>query len=112
MPDYVGFLGVRPVGDLAQTASLLGEALGITFREDQEGRFDEFPAFIAERDGVEYALLGSPPASEDLRDSPTSDFELQVSSLHRTTGAAEIDISAELVEKLSRNGALQSWELR
>jgi len=70
---------IQPAGSLEQTATALGRALGgLTFIKDEQGRFDEYPAFIAEKDGLRYALLGAPDPANDLRDEPIDDFNLLV----------------------------------
>jgi hypothetical protein len=111
MPKYSGYVGIAPVRRLAETAAILGDVLGLVFTEDTEGRFDEFPAFIAEASGLQYALLGIPDADEDIRDNPTNDFELQVVSTVPTSGNAT-DISEELIAKLKKDGRLKCWLLK
>jgi hypothetical protein len=111
MARYCGHVGIEPIEDFAQTAKILGEALGgLNFVQDQEHRFDEFPAFVAVDNGIEYALLGVTDPSDDLRDQQTSDFELQVHSYAATTGE-KIDISMQLVERIANDGRILGWVL-
>ena len=109
MTHYFAYLGIERIGDPAQTAMLVGEALDLDFLEDLAGRF-EYPAFIAEKDGVEYALLGVPPAAGDVRDQARLDYALQVRSLHSAPNAEKVDISVELVSELTHGGVF-SWGL-
>lgn len=74
-----GYGGIKPQGTLAETAALLGRALGaLDFQFDTEYRYDEYPAYLAERDGLRYALLGVPAPEDDVREVPTDDFQLMV----------------------------------
>jgi hypothetical protein len=111
MPKYFGYVGIEPVGGLAETAAVLGDVLGLAFAEDTQGRFDEFPAFIAASSGLQYALLGIPDEAEDIRDNPTKDFEIQVTSTGSASGTAT-DISEELLAKLKKDGRLKCWLLK
>ena len=111
MTRYFGYVGIEPIGNLAQTAKILGEALGgLNFVQDHERKFDEFPAFVAVSDGIEYALLGVPDPSEDLRDEPSSDFELQAHPYGDVTGE-KVDISTQLIERLANDGRIRGWML-
>lgn len=103
-------VGIRPLGDLGATAEALGGALGLHFVEDSGGRYDEFPAYVAEREGHEYALLGVPNPQDDLRENKTDDFELMVSVPNNAPGV-EVDISQDLVTKINQDGRLQCWLL-
>ena len=66
-------IGIKPMGSLAETALVLGKALGgIAFVQDTEGRFDEYPA-IAESGRLRFALLGVPgPADIETSQAQTS----------------------------------------
>jgi hypothetical protein len=80
--------------------------LNLAFAKAEPGEFDEFPAFVAIASGLRYALLGVPDPSEDICDEPSTDFELQVSSITRTAEPA-IDISKELLAKLKEGSRLR-----
>ncbi len=108
-----GHVGIEPVGDLSETAALLGSVLGgLIFSEDTQRRYDEFPAYLAERGALRYALLGVPDPDDDLRDDPTMDFELIVEPLALLQGSAKADISDELIEKLRNDGRINCWSLK
>jgi hypothetical protein len=95
-----------------ETASILGRILGgLEFVEDIQGRYDEFPAYVAEKDGYRYALLGVPAPEEEIRDNPTKDFELMLLPILPLTNATKIDVSDELILKISRDG-LKCWSLK
>lgn len=111
MSNYFGYIGIEPAGSLSETARKLGEVLGLVFSEETERRFDEFPAFVAEAESLQYALLGIPDEDEDIRENPTNDFELQVTSKGPASGNA-IDISEELFARLQRDGRLKCWLLK
>jgi len=112
MARYFAHLGIEPMGDLSQTAIILGEALaGLEFVEDTQRRFDEFPAFIGQEDDATYAFLGIPDPSEDLRDEPSSDFELQVMPGQHATGES-VDISDQLIARIRTDGRLRCWSLK
>ncbi|MFZ6044714.1 hypothetical protein ACFW0H_01095 [Pseudomonas sp. CR3202] len=105
-------VGIKPVGTLSETAKVLGEILAVSFFEDKSGRFDEFPAFIAEATHIRYALLGNPDPEEDLRDDPTEDFELVIEPRDQTLTSQKADKSDELVSIISLDGRIDCWVLR
>ena len=110
--DKFGYVGIEPHGALAETASLLGRALGnLDFQADTESRYDEYPAYIADRNGLRYALLGVPAPEDDIRDEPTSDFQLMVKPLSLGPAGSKMDISAELAKKIQESGLLNCWPL-
>lgn len=112
MPRLVGYVGVKPVGDLAETAAIVGEALGgIVFARDTRGLFDEFPAFVAETSDVRYALLGTPEPGQDLRDNPTGDYALHIESLSSEQGKV-LDISEQVLATLKKDARLSCWPLK
>lgn len=78
---------IEPDHSLAETARIVSSALGIALEEEVTGRFEEFPAYLAERAGVMYALLGPPEREHDIRENPTNDYCLQV--WPESSGAAE-----------------------
>jgi len=105
-----GHVSIEPLGTLAETAALLGRALGnLVFQADTEYRYDEYPAYIAERDGLRYALLGVPAPEDDIRDVPTSDFELMVETISSEPVTSSLDISDELLKEIKESGLLNCW---
>lgn len=109
-----GHVGIQPVGSLADTAKLLGEVLGgLAFVEDDRGRYDEYPAYIAEHNGLRYALLGVPAPEDDVRDSPSDDFALMIEPLVLQRGAPrpDADVSEETIKLIQSDGRLTCWAL-
>ncbi|MGT0244772.1 hypothetical protein [Burkholderia pyrrocinia] len=107
-----GYVGIEPHGTLAETATLLGRALDeLPFQADTEFKYDEYPAYVAERDGLRYALLGVPAPEDDVRDVPTNDFQLMVKPISLELESTRIDISNELAKKINESGLLKCWLL-
>lgn len=63
---------------LAETAQIIGEILGVKFIPETTGRYEEFPALVAEAIGVSYALLGSPDPEHALSDEPMSTYQFDI----------------------------------
>ncbi|WP_338523927.1 hypothetical protein NUH87_30190 [Pseudomonas batumici] len=109
---YFADIGVRPCGNLFETASVLGRVLLIEFFEDKSGRFEEFPCFIAEGQGLTYALLGVPDLEYDLRDGRVTDFELVVRSNNWSLHSkSKVDISEGIVFKVNSVIGKVCWVL-
>jgi hypothetical protein len=107
-----GHVGIQPMGSLADTAKLLGEVLdGLVFTEDIRRRYDEYPAYIAEQNGVRYALLGVPAPEDDLRENPSDDFELMIEPVARQLVAPDADVSEETIKRIRSDGRLACWAL-
>jgi len=104
-------VGVGPSGNLEDTARILGEVLRVEFKEDVDGRYDEFPAYVADFEGVRYALLGTPNPEDDLRDEPTNDFQLMVRPITADRGSPKRDVSEDIVSKISEDGRVDCWVL-
>ncbi|OLF53303.1 hypothetical protein [Pseudomonas chlororaphis] len=104
-------IGLTPIGSLENTATILGNVLGITFKQDNEGTYDEYPAFIASTPTLKYALLGVPLPEDDLRDEQSNEFNLLVSSIDDDSDYPEIDISEQLISQLMKSGIMQCWKL-
>jgi hypothetical protein len=108
MPTYRAFLRIEPAGELAGTAAILDDVLGVVFAKAPPGRFDEFPAFVATASGLEYALLGIPAPGEQIQDDPIGDFDLHVTPASGNPCTAA-DISEELATRLNSDGRLRCW---
>ncbi|EIM13013.1 MULTISPECIES: hypothetical protein [Pseudomonas] len=104
-------IGLTPIGSLENTATVLGDILGITFKEDNEGTYDEYPTFLASTQTLKYALLGIPLPEDDLREEPSNEFNLLVSSIDDDSELPEIDISEKLISQLMKSGVVQCWRL-
>jgi len=110
--DFIGYIGINPIGTLTETAQILGKDLGIVFYEEQEGKYDEYPAFCAEALGLEFALLGIPDEEFDLREEKTVNFVLQVSSIKKEKRENRVDISAHIVDWLQTDSTIECWILK
>lgn len=65
--NIMGAVRIAPTYSLSETARKLGEALGdIAFREDDPGKYDEFPSYSAESAGLSFVLLGIPTERDRL----------------------------------------------
>lgn len=65
--NIMGAVRIAPTYSLAETALKLGKALGgVAFREDDLGKYDEFPSYSAESAGLSFALLGIPNERDRL----------------------------------------------
>lgn len=105
-------VGIGAVGDLGETARVLGDVLGgLAFVQDDHGRYDEYPAYIVEHDGLRYALLGIPAPEDDLREVPEDGFALMVEPALPQVGREMVDVSDELILKIRGDGRLQCWSL-
>jgi hypothetical protein len=106
-------VGIKPVGDLSTTANVLGRVLGeLVFAKDTRGRYEEYPAYVAEHDGLRYALLGIPVPEDDLREVRTDDFELMVEPASpQGSDGVMADISNELILRIREDGRLECWSL-
>ena len=56
-------ISIAPEKDLEMTAQSIGEILGVNFRRDFSGEYEEFPAYMATSGDARFVLLG-PPAPE------------------------------------------------
>ena len=96
--NFTGCLNIRPTLSFEATVAVLGEALGVRFQPDQDGKYEEYPAYRAFALGLEIALLAPPLPEFDIRDTPEDCFQLVVNMLaHVTASGASVDLSA-LVE--------------
>lgn len=105
-------IGIGPAGNLETTARILGEILHVNFEADADGRYDEFPAYIADSDGARYALLGTPNPEDDLREEPTNEFQLMIRPVMDDHRGPKKDISHDIVSRISGDGRIDSWVLK
>ncbi|UCR87330.1 hypothetical protein [Pseudomonas chlororaphis] len=101
---------LTPVDSLENTATVLGDILGVTFKEDNEGTYDEYPTFLASTSTLKYALLGNPLPEDDVRDEPSNDFNLLVNPINDDSDIPESDISDQLISLLLRSGIVECWK--
>jgi len=76
----VGCVSIEAKLPFNETAELLAKVLAVSFLEDIEGNYEEFPAFTAAAAGLEFVLLGIPLAEECSDGEAIETYELQVQS--------------------------------
>jgi len=94
---------IEPVENLEITSKIIGNALGLHFEKDMSGFYEEFPAYVAKHDSMEFTILRNPDPEDDIRDDPTDHFELIIES--------ELDINHDKViqyisSKLSKDSRI------
>lgn len=101
-----GSIRIKPQHSLPYTAGVLANVLGITFREDPSGTYDEFPSWSAEALGLLFSLLGIP--DEDSNISGATDYSLEVRLSDRMHSMAEYecDISRYLAKLIRTKSTL------
>ena len=110
--NIIANIGIGPSSDLETTARISAQVLHVDFEADLDGSYDEFPAFIADSNGVRYALLGTPHPEDDLRNEPTNEFQLMIRPILNDPKSPKKDISDEVVSKISEDGRVVSWALK
>jgi hypothetical protein len=75
-----GTVDIEPRLSLEETAEKLATALHLRFTEEQTGKYEEYPAYVAEGAGFEFALLGSPAPEYDIREHKALAHQLMISS--------------------------------
>ena len=104
-------IGVLQAGGLAATASILGEILGVDFKKELLGTYDEFPAYIGDMDGARYALLGNPAPEDDLREEPSDILQLLIKLRYPSFGLTADELAVSLSEKITIDGRLTCCSL-
>jgi hypothetical protein len=106
------YVGIRPAGSFAETASILGEILGgLTFVPDARVA-DGFPVLVADDGyGNEYRLIGVPRAELDEREHKHQDFELHFGVGLSALVGTPVSQSDVLAAKILASGRLQAWSL-
>jgi hypothetical protein len=74
--DLTAVLHVHDEASLEIAAEKIGRALGILLARDTSGRYEEYPAFVADVLGTEIALLGPPQREESCTTEPMFGFQL------------------------------------
>lgn len=98
---FTGCLNIRPTLSFEATVAVLGDALGVRFQPDQEGKYEEFPAYRAFALGLELALLAPPLSEFDTRESPEDCFQLVIDSHSNITDVgANVDLGALIETQL------------
>jgi hypothetical protein len=75
-----GTVDLEPHLSLVETAERLSLALSLRFTEEMTGRYEEYPAYVAEGAGFEFALLGTPLIEHDIRERESPNHQLMISS--------------------------------
>lgn len=92
---FRGCLNIHPTLTFEETATVLSKALGVDFREDHSGKYEEYPAYRTLALGLELALLAPPLPEDDLRDIRDGNFQLLIQTRARTPDpGVNIDLSA------------------
>jgi len=73
-------ISIAPALDLETTAHSIGRILGLNFKRDLSGNYEEFPAYIALSGDSEYVLLGNPDPKYDIRDFKDENYELMINN--------------------------------
>lgn len=95
---FTGCLNIRPTLSFEETVAEVAEALGVNFLPDQEGKYEEYPAYRAFVLGLELALLAPPLPKFDTRAVQEDIFQLIIhSDVHVTDVGVNVDLTA-LVE--------------
>jgi hypothetical protein len=89
-----GTVDIEPHHPLEETAERLSLALNLSFIEEQTGKYEEYPAYVAEGAGFEFALLGTPLPEYDIREHKSPNFQLMITS--SSEGVGEFGCSVEV----------------
>lgn len=102
---------IRPKNDLAATAVALGEALGHTqFTIESTGRYEEFPAYVAEAFGLSMALLGNPSPEYEIRDHASDNFELQITVVSQNSqNNTQEKVNSLILNAIRSKTGLECW---
>jgi hypothetical protein len=99
---------IGPTMPLQDVAARIGDALGVVFKEEVTGKYEEYPAWVGVAGGIEFVLLGPPLPEYDIRDEPSNDYELQIHSLHwsNAPSSSNTDVSLLYAELISKKAGL------
>ncbi|ANQ86891.1 hypothetical protein dqs_3874 [Azoarcus olearius] len=99
---FRGCINIRPTLAFEATVAALEEALGVSFSPDDEGKYEEFPAYRAFALGLELALLAPPRPEDDVREVKDDSFQLLIQTRANVTeDGADIDLSALIEAQLN-----------
>jgi hypothetical protein len=102
-------LNVDASRNLSETASIIGEILGIEFTIDSSGKYEEFPAYIAKKDGFTYALLGFPAKEYDLSDDTRNSYDLLVNPVQVSGDSEDLDCSEDIIAQILAANKIRVW---
>lgn len=97
---------IEPDFPLKDTARIVGDILGIQFKFDDSGFFEEFPAYSSAPGRTRLALLG-PPDDSFMGDQPWRDYYLQLSRFEGTVSQHDSFI-IETQKRIATDGRLRS----
>jgi len=92
-----GTVDIEPHLSLEETAVKLSHALNLQFIEEQSGKYEEYPAYVAEGAGFEFALLGIPLPEYDIREQKSPNHQLKISSSSDGGGGSMVAVSRSLL---------------
>jgi hypothetical protein len=98
---FTASLNIRPTLSFEAAVAVIGEALGISFTEDQSGKYEEYPAYLAFVLGLEVALLAPPLPEFDIREEPDDCYQLIIN--HKTyveDQGVDVDLTALIEAQL------------
>lgn len=97
--SYLAVIAIEASHSLAETAQMLnGIIQGFLLNEDQSGRFEEVPAYVDCKGGIEVQLLGIP------EDEASDHYILRVRSLGDIDPAiAGVEIGSKLIGSFPKN---------
>ena len=84
-----GNVDIETSVDFDEAAKLIAEALSVQFAKDIECKYEEFPAWVGECAGYEFAFLGIPLPEEGSQESKIETYQLQISSVVSVHPAAD-----------------------
>jgi hypothetical protein len=99
-------ISIQPDFSLEDTARIVGEVLGLPFKFDDSGYFEEFPAYSSPHGDTRFALLG-PPDAKFMGDTLWSDYDLQVSKFLGTVQQHDA-LVIETQRRIAADGRLHS----
>lgn len=112
--SFTAFLNIRPTLSFEATVAVIGEALGVSFEDDQEGKYEEYPAYRAfvflgfPCVRLEVALLAPPLPEFAVRDEPYDCFQLIINDCAQIEDqGVEVDLSALVEAQLLARTRLQ-----
>jgi hypothetical protein len=98
---FTGCLNIRPTLSFEATVRVLANALGVRFQADQDGKYEEYPAYRAFALGLELSLLAPPLPEFETREFPEDCFQLMINSDADVTGVGvNVDLSALIEAQL------------
>lgn len=98
-------VSIAPSRDLETTAHLIGKVTGAKFDKDTSGYYEEFPAYVAEKAGVKFSLLGPPLPEYDIREHKHDYYHLIVEFVDGRPDERVIETElGDLISRLSSEG--------